>query len=71
MDQQKIRIAIGIFSAISFAIILFFIDYSDLSWSKNKGPYSVLIFYAFLATAMVGSFHHAESQKEESENRER
>lgn len=68
MELNKARIALLVFSAVSLALILFFVDYRNLSWSSNKGVYSILISYAFLATAMVGSYRQAQEQKEETED---
>ncbi len=69
MDQHKIRVALSIFSAVSFALILYFVDYSDMSWVNNQGVYLTLILYGFLATAMVGHYKNQKEQQEDHEDR--
>lgn len=68
MDQSRIRITLAVFSAVTFALILYFVDYSDMSWSNNKSVYLTLILYGFLATAMVGHFFHDQSQPKDKED---
>lgn len=56
--MKKLRIGLIVITAILIVINLFRIDFGDLSWSENNGPYGQILGFCILIMGMIYSIQY-------------